>query len=104
MTRAEYIRLNVEENLRDEGSAQFNRGTVRAEIQTAKGGDIGQGGTQDYQSVYKNFQDNKITRDAAIGQMANLIGNERTSTTLENYRTYYGKPYGDYWDKNIKRP
>jgi WXG100 family type VII secretion target len=104
MTRAEYLRLNVDECLKDEGNAQFNRSTVRAEIQKAKGGDIGWGGTQDYKSVYQNFQNNKITREAAIDQMANLIGKERTSTTLENYRTYYGKPYGNYWDKSIKRP
>lgn len=102
MTRDQYIRLNVDEAMKDEGSAQFNRGQVRAEIMGAKGGDIGLGGTQDYKGVYQQYQNNKITRDAAINDMAKLMGNERTSTTNESYRTYYGKPYGDYWDKNVK--
>ena len=40
----------------------------------------------------------------AVEQMADLMGNETTSNTGENYRQYYGKSYEEYWDKNVAPP
>jgi hypothetical protein len=51
--------------------------------------------------VYDNFKAGNITRDQAIDQMANLMGNETTSNTHENYRTYYGHTYENFWDTNV---
>lgn len=103
MTRQEYIDQNVREHLLDEGSAQFNSATVRDEIQSNGGPDIGIPGslTDDYQAVYDQFQAGDITQQEAINQMADLMGNETTSNTGENYRDYYGKTYANYWDENV---
>lgn len=103
MTRQEYIDQNVREHLLDEGSAQFNSATVRGEIQGNGGPDIGIPGSQtaDYQAVYDKFQAGEITQQEAIDQMADLMGNEVTSTTGENYRDYYGETYADYWDVHV---
>lgn len=103
MTRQEYIDANVRESLLDEGSAQLNSATVRDEIQANGGPDIGIPGsqTEDYQSVYEQYRDGDISRDEAVSQMADLMGNEVTSNTGENYRDYYGKPYAEYWDEHV---
>lgn len=103
MTRQEYIDQNVREDLLDEGSAQFNSATVRNEIQGNGGPDIGIPGTQtaDYQAIYDQYQDGDITRQEAIDQMADLMGNETTSNTHQPYREYYGQSYADYWDEHV---
>jgi len=103
MTRDQYVAANVNRELVDEGNAQLNAAMIRGEIQGNKGPDIGMPGTQTaaYQGVYDKFKNGSLTRDQAVDQMGNLMGNERTSTTGENYRQYYGKPYEKHWDKNI---
>jgi WXG100 family type VII secretion target len=103
MTRSEYVRLNLQEQLRDEGQAQLNAAAVRAETLKAGGPDIGMPGTQTskYLGVYNNYTAGKITRQQAVDQMAGLMGNEETSTSGENYKKYYGQTYEDWWDKNV---
>lgn len=103
MTRQEYVDANVDEQLRSEGNAQLNGATVRNEVTGNGGPDIGISGTQteDYQSIYEQYQEGDISRDEAIDQMADLMGNETTSTTGENYRDYYGQTYEDYWDEHV---
>ena len=106
MTRDQFVNQNVQEQLRNEGEAQFNAATARDQIGQAGGPDTGIPGTQTaaYQGVYDNFKSGNITRAQAVDQMANLMGNENTSNTGENYRQYYGKGYKAYWDKNVAPP
>jgi hypothetical protein len=103
MTRDQFVRLNVNEQMRSEGAAQLNAATVRREISQAGGPDVGIVGTQTaaYQSVYDNFRAGRITRDQAIDQMGNLMGNESTSITGQNYRQYYGRTYENFWDTRV---
>lgn len=105
-TRQQFIDGNVQENLRDEGFAQFTAAQARAEIQANGGPDIGIPGTQTaaYQAVYDQYRAGTLTQPQAIEQMANLMGNESTSTTGQNYRQYYGRSYEQYWDTNIGVP
>ena len=32
---------------------------------------------------------------------ADVMANESTSTTNQNYRDYYGQSYKDYWDQHV---
>lgn len=103
MTRQEYIDQNVQEKLLDEGYAQLNIATVRDEINQNGGPDVGISGSQtdDYQAVYEQYKNGDISRDEAVSQMADLMGNETTSNTHEPYRDYYGKPFERYWDDHV---
>lgn len=103
MTRQQYIDLNVQEQLRNEGIAQLNAATARDEIQRAGGPNVGIPGSQTaaYQQVYGDLQAGRITRAQAIDRMTNLMGNETTSTTNQNYRQYYGQTYRNHWDTNV---
>ena len=100
MTRKEYVQLNVQEQLHDEGSAQLNSARVRDEIRKSGGPDIGIPGSQTaaYQKVYSDYKSGKISRQQAIDRNANLMGKETTSGTNQNYRKYYGESYEKYWD------
>lgn len=91
--------MNVREHLRDEGAAQLNAAIARDEILAAGGSDIGIPGTQTakYNAVYEDYKAGNLTRDEALDKMADLMGNESTSTTGENYRQYYGKAYEAKW-------
>jgi WXG100 family type VII secretion target len=103
LTRDQYIDQNVQEQLRNEGEAQLNAAIARDEIGQAGGPDTGIPGSQTpaYQAVYVEFKAGTITRTEAIERMANLMGNESTSNTNENYRAYYGHTYEDFWDTNV---
>jgi WXG100 family type VII secretion target len=104
MTKAQYVKANVDNLMHNEGEAQLNAARVRAELKSAGGPDIGIPGTQTakYQKVYDNFTANKITRDKAVNQMGTLMGNETVSTPPHKpYRQDYGDAYSEYWDKKI---
>jgi type VI secretion system secreted protein VgrG len=90
---SEYVNRNTDRHLMDEGDAQMNRSQVRQEILNGGGPDVGYGGTQNYGDTWNRHQAGQIDRGQAQREMANHVGNERTSTTGENYRDYYGKPY-----------
>jgi len=104
MTKAQYVKANVDNLMHNEGEAQFNAARVRAELKSSGGPDIGIPGSQTakYQKVYDNFTANKITREQAVNQMGTLMGNERVSTPPKKpYRENYGDAYSKYWDTHI---
>jgi WXG100 family type VII secretion target len=105
MTRAQYVQLNVANNLRKEGSAQFNALQVRAELLAAGAGDIGAPGAQDvaFANVHADFAAGTITKAQAIDQMGQLMGNEKRSYDPLNrtYRDYSVDFYRADWDKYI---
>jgi WXG100 family type VII secretion target len=103
MTRDQYVRLNVNEALQNEGNSQFNEVAARQEILDHGGPDIGTSGTQaaEYQRIYGEYRAGNLTREQAINQMGTAIGNDSTSTTHENYRVYYGHTFEDYWDNHV---
>lgn len=103
MTRDQYIKLNVDEELHGEGNSQFNEATIQKEVKDAGGPDTGLSGHESatYAKIFKEFQDGKITKAQAIQQMGDTVGKDITGTTHENYRDYYGKPFADFWDKNV---
>ena len=104
MTKAEYIRKNVHEEMRDEGSAQLNAAIARDEIKKAGGPTLGMPGTQEakYLKVYSNYNKGTITRQKAIDQMANLMGNETTSgKNSKPYKDYYGSTYEKHWNDTV---
>jgi hypothetical protein len=99
LTHDQFVNRNVDQHLRDEGAANFENCVAREQILARGGPDIGVAGTQQaqYLAIYKDFEDGKITKDQAYDQMGQLFGNETTSNTGENYRTYYGKKYERDW-------
>lgn len=104
MTRNQFVRANVDNQLNGEAEAQLNAAIVRAEIKGNGGPDIGIPGTQTakYQAVYDKFVTGDISHDQAIDQMATLMGNERVSTPPKiPYRQYYGNFYRNHWDTHI---
>jgi hypothetical protein len=102
MTRDQFIQQNLRENMLDEANSQFNEAAVRQEVLRNGGPDPGVSGTQsaDYQRIYNDFRDGNITRDQAVGQMADIFPNETTGTTGQTYRDYYTPTYADWWDAN----
>jgi RHS repeat-associated protein len=100
LTRDQYTAANVDRHLNDEGNAQFNAARVRDEIRRTGGPDTGIPGAHeaDYQSAYDSYKSGDITQEEALDRMARTMGNESTSTTGENYRDYYGRPYVDHFD------
>jgi len=104
MTKAQYVKANVDNEMQNEGEAQFNAAQVRAELKKAGGPDIGipGGQTAKYQKVYDNYAAGKITKPQAVSQMGTLMGKETTSTPPSKpYRQYYGDWYRSNWDRKI---
>ena len=104
MTRDEYVRLNVNNLMQNEGEAQLNAAQIRAELKAAGGPDIGIPGSQTakYQAVYDDYAAGKVTRAEAVNRMATLMGNERVSTPPHQpYRDSYRDAYRKDWDDNI---
>jgi hypothetical protein len=102
MTRDQFIQQNLRENMLDEANSQFNEAAVRQEVIGNGGPDTGVSGTQsaDYQRIYNDFHAGNITREQAVGQMADIFPNETTGTTGQTYRDYYTPTYADWWDAN----
>jgi type VI secretion system secreted protein VgrG len=104
LTREEYVRKNLENDLTDEGAANFSNARARGEITASGGPDIGIAGSQQerYQSIYDEYQAGRIDQPTAEQKMGALFGRgERTSTTNELYEDYYGKGYRKFWDTNL---
>lgn len=100
-SRQEYVEANVQRHLRDEAEATMNNMKVRDEILLGGGPDIGVAGAnaKQYEQTWQDYRSGAIDRNTARERIANAFGDERTSTTGEDYRTYYGKPYEDAWDQ-----
>jgi hypothetical protein len=82
--------------LRDEAYAQHSSATARNEIVGNGGNDIGSPPGQnsaEYQSISDELQNGAVDHDVAMDDMADLMGQETTSTTGQNYRDYYGNAY-----------
>ena len=103
MTRDDFVEQNVQEQLRNEGEAQLNAATARDEIKAAGGPDTGIPGTQTnaYQALYDQYKAGLVTREQTVDLMADVMANEATSTTNQNYRDYYGQSYKDFWDEQV---
>ena len=103
MTRDDFVEQNTQEQLRNEGEAQLNAATARDEIKAAGGPDTGIPGTQtnSYQALYDQYKSGLASRDQTVDLMADVMANESTSTTNQNYRDYYGQSYKDFWDQNV---
>ena len=103
MTKSEYIRKNVQEYMRNEGSAQLNAAIVRDEVKKAGGPTLGMPGSQDakYVKVYNDYKKGTITRQQAINKNGKLMGNETTGGVP--YKDYYGSVYGKHWNKTVGR-
>ena len=105
MTKTEYIRKNVQEQMRDEGSAQLNAAIVRDEVKKAGGPTLGMPGSQEakYLKVYNDYKQGTITRQQAIDKNAKLMGNETTGEKSTPYKDYYGSTYEKHWNKTVGR-
>jgi WXG100 family type VII secretion target len=103
MTKTEYINKNVREQMLDEGNAQFNAAVVRDEVKKAGGPTLKIPGTQHskYLSAYNDYKAGKITKQQAVGKMADLMAKERTSVDNKPYKQYYGETYETWWNDNI---
>lgn len=106
LSRQQYVDANVQEHLRDEGEATLNNLRVRDEIRSSGGPDIGVAGANSdlYKQTWQQYQSGAIDRNTARERIANAFATERTSTTGEDYRTYYGRPYEQYWDQMHSQP
>ena len=100
-TKQEYVDANVDRHMRDEGDAQFNAARVRDEVASNGGKDTGIPGQHEdgYQKIYDDRKAGKVSEDQAKSQMGDLMGQEKTSTTGESYRDYYGKHYASDYDQ-----
>jgi type VI secretion system secreted protein VgrG len=114
LTRDEYVKKNVNADLAGEGAATLNNAKVRDEIRKNGGPDISISGTKTkkYESIYKQYSTGKITRAQAEQRIGQAFGaGEKTSTTNQNYRAYYGQSYRRNWSqmypnkpKNFRAP
>ncbi len=93
--QADYIGANTNARLADEGNATLANKTIRDEVMAATGLDIGvsgfPGGTVGPMGVGTLDQ-----QRAAIGDFFGT--NLTTSTTGQNYRSYYGEAYRDFYE------
>ena len=105
MTKAEYIRKNVREDMLDEGSAQLNAAIVRDEVKKGGGPTLGMPGTQEakYLKVYNDYKKGTITRQQAIEKNAKLMGNETTGKKSIPYKDHYGKYYENKWKDEMRK-
>lgn len=103
LTREEYINRNVELKVRGEAEACFENLQARQEILDNGGSDIGINGARGeaYRRIFESFRAGTISREEAIGQIAQIWGpNEITSTTGQTYNDYYDDEFENFWDAN----
>lgn len=107
-TKDEYVKANVNSNLKDEGEATIMNLIVREELMKADPKmDIGVAGAQaeKYKELYAKNKD-KISDPKERDALRQTIGDafadgEHPSTDpSKTYRQYYGKTYEDHWDKH----
>ncbi|CAD0359792.1 XVIPCD domain-containing protein [Xanthomonas hortorum] len=88
--------------LRGEAAATLSNALVRREILNHQGPDIGIAGSgtrpKQYEAIADQQMAGKITRDAALNQIAQVFKTEQPSVgPSKTYEQYYG----DYYDKHI---
>lgn len=95
--QADYIRDNTNARLADEGNAALMNRTIRDEVFAATGIDLGVSGDL----VGNPMPFGVGTVEAQRAALGDYFGtNLTTSTTGENYRSYYGGSYRDHYDAN----
>lgn len=103
MTREQFIQVNLREQMLNEANSQFHEALVRDEVLGNGGPDTGVSGnfSADYQRIYNEYREGDITREQAVGQMADIFPDETTGTTGQTYRDYYTPTFADWWDEHI---
>lgn len=102
LTRAEFIKKNVDAELAGEGAATLYNAQVREEILANGGPDIGIPGKQSktYTAIYEDYKAGKLTKSEAEARIAEVYGaRENTAYANQNYRQYYAEVYGRRWDR-----
>ncbi|SMF80409.1 type VI secretion system secreted protein VgrG [Azospirillum oryzae] len=104
-TKAEYVSLNANRHLKDEGEATLVNARVRQEILKSSGTDIGIAGSQtaSYEKIISKYTSDK-DRDKARQEIADIFAdNEKPSGSPAGttYRIYYSQSYSDHWDNVI---
>lgn len=107
LTKEEYVRRNVQSDLKDEGEATLTNCEIRNEILANDGDDIDIAGARarEYQQEYEDYEVHG-DRDKARDNIGNMFADgERPSTdTTKTYRQYYSKWYEDHYDKVMPAP
>ena len=86
MSRSQYIQTS----LNNEGYAEMMSGLIRLDLRKA-----GYGGLIQTRGITSSVVKWGVSYDSAITKLADWVGRQRTSTTGENYKDYYG----GFWDK-----
>lgn len=96
----DYIHARVDQNLADEGQAQFSLGAVRREVLASTGDDIAALGnfTSADEAVYNQYVTGKLTQDQAADRLGERFRELTTSTTGEKYPVQYGKAAEAEWN------
>ena len=104
-SKAAFVDRSALEGLKDEARAVKRNIELQRCVKVGKGGDIGVAGAnaKTYEAVFDKYPDSK-DEGKMIDEIANAFGTEHPSTApTSTYKDYYGKPYADWWDKNVKR-
>ena len=106
LSKEDYVRRNVERNLKDEGEATLRQIEARRELETSRGfldrvfgrNRVGES-RPEYERIYEDYLQHG-DRDRARREIGELYANgERTSTTREPYWDYYSKEYEKIYKK-----
>jgi hypothetical protein len=52
-----------------------------------------------YKATYEQHRTGQISRDQAVRDMGNAVGDDTTGGSHQNYRDFYGKGYADHYDQ-----
>lgn len=106
LTRDQYVKRNVDRDLKDEGEATMTNAQVRQEIKDNGGPDIGIAGAQEkkYEQIAAKYPDPK-DRDKAREEIGQVFakGEHPSTDPSKDYEDYYAKTYQDYWDKHVAK-
>lgn len=94
----EYVVNNANRRLADEGHATMTNNQIRNEMKASSGVDIGVSGDNPFKPMPLNPSAPADEQRRAIGDYYGT--NLNTSTTGENYRSYYNAPYLKHYREN----
>ena len=99
LTRAEYIRVNVERQLAGEGEAILRNFEMRDSVVNYGGGLTHvRGPLAEYERIYEQYLVDG-DRDKARAAIGAIVANQRVSIPpKEKYWDYYARTYADFWD------
>ena len=105
--RDEFIKGSVDNQMLNEGRAQFNAAQVRAELNAAGGPDIGIPGSQTpaFQQAHDDFTTGKISHAQAVDRMGSLMRSEHVSVPPHSlYPDFYREGAEFEWDTDVDQP